>query len=327
MKRKILPILVLIPLFLVSCSLFSSLTKDQPLTDAEMATRVAELLSTMTTPTSEIVFPPTATQGLPTTAPTATTAVLVEASVTPTTQLGGELPTNTPVVLLPTVGDTPTPEVTLEASPTATLNVPASDPVSKLGNSTGSEEFTGTGKWLWDMTLDDYVKMEISDGFLKMTNVNDDAGGWRMAGLAQQIDDYIELTANSGTCAGKDSYGIIFRVPVLTKPDQGYIYQVTCDGYYRLWKWDGKAGANGVATSLINWKQSSDIKTGANQTNRLGVMVVDTKITLYMNGVQLGSVTDTTYSAGFFGVFVRTGGDTDYTVKLDTMKYWSNPVQ
>jgi len=112
---------------------------------------------------------------------------------------------------------------------------------------------------------------------------------------------------------------------VFNDPDQGYLYQVRCDGYYRLWKWDGKAGEKGVATSLIYWKKSSAINAGANKTNRLGVMAKDSKITLYINGAELGSVTDTSYSAGFFGVFVRSGGTTDYTAKFDAMEYWSNP--
>ncbi|MRS03432.1 hypothetical protein EG832_09475, partial [bacterium] len=61
MKLKIIPIMVVLSLLLTSCGLFSNLKAEQPLTDAEMATRVAELLSTMTTPTSEIDFPPTPT--------------------------------------------------------------------------------------------------------------------------------------------------------------------------------------------------------------------------------------------------------------------------
>ncbi|MDP3721158.1 MAG: hypothetical protein Q8R09_01745, partial [Anaerolineaceae bacterium] len=81
----------------------------------------------------------------------------------------------------------------------------------------------------------------------------------------------------------------------------------------------------GLAVSLLNWKQSDKIIQGANQTNRLGVKVVDKKITIYINGVELGSVSDSSYSAGFFGAFVRSGGDSNYTAKLDEMKYWENP--
>jgi hypothetical protein len=327
MKRKFIPILVLIPLFLVSCSLFSSLKTDQPLTDAEMATRVAELLSTMTTPTSEIVFPPTATQGLPTTEPTATVDMPVMVSPTPTVELGGNLPTSTVMVVLPTLEATPTVEVAIAPTATVTLDVPATDPLNKLGSPSGSDPMDSNTKWAWPTGASDFTTVEFKDGFLLMTNISKEAAGWVLPLVSQQTDTYIELTANSGTCSGKDSYGIIFRVPVLKEPDQGYLYQVTCDGYYRLWKWDGKAGEKGLAVSLLNWKQSSEIHIGANQTNRLGVMVVDDAITLYMNGVKLGSVTDTSFAAGFFGAFVRSGSSTDYTAKFDGMKFWENPAQ
>jgi hypothetical protein len=335
MKRKFIPILVLIPLFLVSCSLLSNLNPNKPLSDSEMATRVAQLLSTMTTPTSEIVFPPTATQGALLTVPTATPEVLVVASPTSTLPVGGELPTPTAVVLMPTstavvvmptLENTPTSEATLEPSPTATLNVPAGDPINTLGNPSSMDTMDSSAKWAWPTGADDYVNVDFQNGFMLMTNLSKEAAGWRLPLIEQQVDSYIELTANSGTCTGKDSYGIIFRVPVLKQPDQGYLYQVTCDGYYRLWKWDGQSGTKGLATSLLNWKQSSAINKGANQTNRLGVMVVKNQITLYINGVKLGSVNDSSFEAGFFGAFVRSGGDANYTAKFDAMKLWENPV-
>ncbi len=330
MKKRFIPILVLIPLFLMGCSLLTAKNANQPMTDAEMATRVAELLSTMTTPTTEIEFPPTATMGLPTTASTATPEVISLASATPTVtvEVGG-LPTETTVVLLPTLQATPTLSITALPSPTATTNVPSTDPINKLGEAASTDNMDSNAKWAWPLGSSDFTSVEFKDGYLMMTNVSKDAAGWVLPLLAQQQNSYIELTANSGTCTGKDSYGIIFRVPVLKNPDQGYLYQVTCDGYYRLWKWDGKSGTDGLAVSLLAWKQSDAINAGADKTNRLGVMTVDNKITLFMNGVQLGSVTDSSYSAGFFGAFVRTqaGSATNYTAKFDSMRYWENPAQ
>jgi hypothetical protein len=317
MKYKIITIVIILSLLMTSCSLFSDLKSEQPLTDAEMATRVAQLLSTMTTPTSEIDFPPTPTMGLPTTAPTVTPNMVILATSTPVVEVGGELPTSTAMIVLPTLESTPTLAVT--------LNVPATDPINSLGTPSGTDPMDSNSKWAWPTGADDYIDVQFKDGFMLMTNLSNVAAGWRLPLVGQQVDSYIELTANSGSCSGKDSYGIIFRVPVLKSPDQGYLYQVTCDGYYRLWKWDGKVGDKGLAVSLLNWKQSDKINQGANQTNRLGVKVVDKKITIYMNGVELGSVSDSSYSAGFFGAFVRSGGDSNYTAKLDEMKYWENP--
>ncbi len=323
MKRKFLPILVLIPLFLVSCSVFSNLKANQPLTDAEMATRVAELLSTMTTPTSEIVFPPTPTLGPIEVSPTNTPVVLVVNSPTPTTEMGGEEDAEETPADQPMLEITPTP-----SGQTATpepQDLPDSDPLKTLGNPTGSDPMDSNSKWVWPSGSDDYTDIQFKDGYMLMTNVSELAGGWRLPSISQQVNTYIELTANSASCSEKDSYGIIFRVPVFNEPDQGYLYQVRCDGYYRLWKWDGKAGDKGLVTTLIYWKKSSAINAGQNQVNRLGVLAKDNKFTVYVNGVELGSISDSSFPSGFFGAFVRSGGTTDYTAKFDEMKYWQNP--
>ncbi|MCX6055916.1 MAG: hypothetical protein NTZ74_13580 [Chloroflexi bacterium] len=324
--KRVIPVFVFIALLLSSCSLLDKFSPQQQLSDAEMATRVAELLATMTTPTEEIVFPPTATLRPPTLAPTATAQpTMVEQTLMPiqTLEVGGEIPTLE--ITTDMIASTPEPTATL--APTATATVPPADPINKLGSPSSFDPMDSESKWAWPIGSDDYLNVEFVDGFMKMTNLSSKSAGWRLPLVSQQLDTYIELTANSGTCSTKDSYGIIFRVPVFKEPDQGYLYQVTCDGYYRLWKWNGRVSPDGLATSLIVWKQSTDIKVGPNQTNRLGVMVVDDKITLFMNGVPLGSVTDTSYSAGFFGVFVRSGGSTNYTAKLDSMQFWENPKQ
>lgn len=329
--KKIIPILtaLIILIFLLSaCDLLGGNTVATPVSDAQMATRVAELLSTMTTPTTEIVFPPTPTA-------TSTTEVLptveaTEATVTPQVAVT-EIITATPdpnvtVTVAATVASTEASggETEATASPTATATPPAGDPASTLGNTTGSDPLDSRDKWAWPSGEDDYVKVSFADGKMLMTGLTNYAG-WRLPSVSQQTDTYIELTANSGTCTGKDSYGIIFRVPVLKDPTQGYLYEVTCDGYYRLWKWDGEVSPNGLATVLVSWGQSTFINAGANQSNRLGVMVKENTYTLYMNGEKIATASDAAFDAGFFGVFVRSVETDDYTVKLDALRYWELP--
>jgi len=333
--KKIIPIftaLIVLIFLLSACDLLGGNTVATPVSDAQMATRVAELLSTMTTPTTEIVFPPTPTA-------TATTEILptvevTEATVTPqeaVTQIITATPdpnvtpdpnATSTAIALETASTTTASEST--ATPTATATASANDPATSLGNPTASDSLDSRDKWAWPTGEDDYVKVSFAEGKMLMTGLTNYAG-WRLPSAAQQTNTYIELTANSGTCTGKDSYGIIFRVPVLKDPTQGYLYEVTCDGYYRLWKWDGEVSPNGLATVLVSWGQSSLINAGADQTNRLGVMVDDEKFTLYMNGEKLASASDTAYDAGFFGVFVRSVETDDYTVKFDALRFWELP--
>ncbi len=326
--KKITPVILLLTLVLAGCSLLNGGSgENQNLDDSQMATRVAELLQTMTTPTTEIVFPPTETPTvqLPTVAPTATATAVVQI-VTSTPEVVE--PTATPDTILWT--DTPTPEVTNTpvvtgtptTAPTATLS--SSDPVSYLGAPTGQDNMDSASQWAWPTGQDDYLKVGFSNGMMQMTGLTNLAG-WRLPLLPQQVNTYFEATVNTGSCVEKDSYGVIFRVPVFKDPTQGYLFQVTCDGYYRLWKWDGKVAPNGQATVLVPWKQSKDIVTGANQVNRLGVKTVEKTFTIYINGVQQASVSDASFTAGFFGVFVRSAGTSNYTVNFDAIKYWENP--
>jgi len=321
--KKLIPLILVASLLLSGCNLFRTQNGEKPLTDAEMATRVAEILSTMTTPTVEMVFPATATFSMPVLEFTPTPQPTAELPVVEVTD-AANTPAPTATVQVTTDATTPEPTATAQPSPTATP--PPTDPILKLGSPTGSDAMDSHVNWSWPTGSDTFLEVAFGNGYMEMTGLTTMAG-WRMPLVMQQINTYIELTANSGTCTGKDSYGIIFRVPVFREPEQGYLYEVTCDGYYRLWKWDGKVAPNGLATSLINWKQSDAIRSGADQSNRLGVMSVGNKITLYMNGEKLGEALDNSYAAGFFGVFVLSRTSDDYTVKFDAMKYWENPTQ
>ncbi len=314
--KKLIPVVIILSLVLTACGNFPLNPGNEPETDSDMATRVAELLATMTTPTTEMVFPPTPTPLIATEAPPEPTAP-------PATQEPDNLPaTETPVV----VEETLIVQETVTPSATATASLPDTDPARKLGNPTSVDPFDSYEKWAWPTGSDDFLKVNFNGGYMEMTGLTTLAG-WRLPMISQQTNTYIELTVNSGACQGKDSYGIIFRVPVFKEPTQGYLYEVTCDGYLRLWEWNGNAKPKGEAEILINWKESMDIKSGANQVNRLGVMAVGKTLRIYMNGVPQGEVSDSTYPAGFFGTFVRSVTTSKYMVKFDEMKFWENPAQ
>lgn len=315
--KKVIPVLIILTLLLGACDLLPPGLVEKPLSDAEMATKVAQLLGTMTTPTTEMVFPPTSTvtAAAPTAEPPTATVELPTAT---------QPPAETTVA--PTV-EGATPEPTTEApteTPEATATTVPGDPASLLGEPTGVDALDSYEKWLWPTDPDDYLRVAFKDGHFNMTGLTKYVG-WRLPTIDQQINTYIEVTVNSGTCKEKDSYGIIFRVPILAKPTQGYLFEVTCDGYYRLWEWNGKAKPKGVAENLLNWKKSADVKTGADQVNKLGVLVNGKNMKLYINGVLQGEANDSTYEAGFFGVFVRAAGTEKYTVKYDEIRYWENP--
>jgi hypothetical protein len=325
--KKWIPLVTLLALLLAGCNLITNQQANKPLSDSEMATRVAELLSTMTTPTTQLEFPTAATQPLPTVLPTQAPTAVALPTITPVVVIVTQVPTAVPptaVVPTKTPAASATPVVVVN-TPTPTATTPAGDPANRLGKPSSVDEMNNADDWGWPTGSDQYLEIQFENGWMKMTGLTSLAG-WRLPMVVQQVNTYIEMTANSGSCSDKDSYGIIFRVPVYKEPTQGYLFEVTCDGYYRLWKWDGNVKPNGLATSLMPWKQSPELLQGQNQTNRLGVMAVDDRLILYVNGVKLGEVKDASYPAGFFGTFVRSGTAKAYTVSIDQMRFWENPT-
>lgn len=325
MKKAAL-LIALLTLLLSACSPGSSPT----LTDAEMATRVASILTGMPSNTPQAAQVTSAPSNTPET-PQPTPQVVhdtPQASNTPliatietmatkvvSTKAAAKAPTATRTPGTPT--DTKTPSDTLEPS----LTPPNADPISTLGDPTGTDPMDNPDKWTWPVGSDDFTSNGFEDGHMWLKGESTKPG-WVVSAI--HIDDaYIQETVKTEGCSGSDNYGIIFRVPVLRTADRGYLFGITCDGKYSIWSWDGRVGPHGTRTVLIDWKASKYIHTGSNQTNRIGVMAQDTKLTLYANGAKMDQITTSTYSEGYLGVFINPDVTTHFTVDVTEMKYWN----
>ncbi len=312
MKR--ISVLLLIAVLLSACG-----TRITPtISDAEMATKVASILTSMPTATGGVPKDLTSpTAPLPTVAPTKAPAT--QAPSQAPTQAATQPPAATATKAPPAATATPvppTPKPTATKGPTATL-VPG-DPRSSLGQPTWSDSMSTSDNWPTGADAAGFTDVDFSNGAMQLTALKP-ADGWRMSTADSLTDFYLEISVNTSTCKGKDRYGVIFRVPAKENPDQGYLVDFTCDGKYGLRKWDGPEN---TMEALTLWKANAAIKSGANQTNRLGVLVKGTKITLYANGVKLTEVTDIGYKSGFFGVSAAAIDSSKYTVNIDKVDYW-----
>jgi hypothetical protein len=181
--------------------------------------------------------------------------------------------------------------------------------------------------WVWPTGTDQFTTGTFGNGFQSVVALTG-TDGWRMANpLGREFANlYLEATIRTTTCSGSDHYGMIFRVPVVHEPDQGYLFGVTCDGRYSLRRWNSDIGPRGEMRWLVNWTNTAAIATGSNQTNRLGVMMVGSRILLYSNGTLLTEVSDNQYPSGYFGVFVGADNTERLTIMIDEMAYWENPT-
>jgi hypothetical protein len=237
------------------------------------------------------------------------TSVIVTESILPsaTTFLETEVPTETPTLTqTPTQSETP--------SQTAIPTLAADDPRAKLGIPSWQASFTGSN---WYTFEDKQSSIQLVDGSLVLKAfLANNYESWTMAS-PKLLNFYLEIQGTSGdSCQGKDRYGLIFRAP---NPNEGYLFGISCDGFYRLRAWDGED-----FTELIGWHQSEVIHAGPNQANRIGVMADGTKLSLYINGHLVDEILDETFLEGVFGAYIAASSSPNFSVVVNQAAYWEH---
>jgi hypothetical protein len=227
---------------------------------------------------------------------------------------GSPSPSQTATSTGPAATATQTPK----PSATAT-NVPG-DPKTNLGNPAWKETFQKPTTWGLDEAYDDgHTRVSITNGKFQIKSYDGNGWhGWRMMTNPKIQNFYLEATFITQACTGADLYGLVFRA---NEKAQGYWFGVTCDGRYNL-----TSGDIYNETELIKAKANPAILSGPNQTNRVGVLVKDQKISLYINGKPLEDVTNDTFpAAGTFGYFIAGYKTPGFTYESTEIAYWNLP--
>jgi len=160
------------------------------------------------------------------------------------------------------------------------------------------------------------TKFSMDDGKLVMKSIKPGGGEeWDISNRPAIQDYYLQATfITDDACSGLDRYGLLARAP---DPNKGYVYEFTCDGHYRLYKWDGT-----TYSALQEWRSAASIKTGANQTNVMGIWMEGSTLRLYANGHMIAEFTDDTYDKGQFGLAIGSANTENFTVSVDLVEYW-----
>ncbi len=336
--KRILPwmsLLILIPM--VACNTIrggaptvSPIATDT-LSPAQVQTQINQMLTALPTNTGAAPLVLTETPG-PETA-TVTLPTIPFITTTPEPAMATSAPAATlPPVAVATATVAPTlapaaPTATFPPTlPAATLTLIPGDPRSRLGPPTSTDPMDNDTKWVWPTGSDKYTSADFRNGKQYVTALTG-TDGWRLANPTGEAftNLYLEAAIQTEKCSGSDHYGLITRVPDVHEANQGYLFGVTCDGRYSLRRWNGLVGAKGEMKWLVDWKASSAIAAGSNQTNRLGMMMIGSRLLLYANGQLLTEVNDSTFSSGNFGVFVGSDVTDNLTIEINEMSYWLNP--
>jgi hypothetical protein len=236
-------------------------------------------------------------------------------SLTPTQEKPAVVePTKTP--LAPTETSKTVSTATTVTSPAATLA--STDPLAGLGNPDWHEGFDGTDAWY--AYQDEFIQFKSNNNKLEMTAFQaNNRNGWALAPHLLSSKFYVEMTATFGNaCKGMDHFGLMLSPA--SSADRGYLFGISCEGKYVLWKWDGSSMA-----TLAKWKSAKGIQAGGNMTNRIGIKVDGNKLSLYANGILLTELTDKSFDKMYFGVFIGATDSINFLVKVSSLNYWSLP--
>lgn len=239
------------------------------------------------------------------------------------------LPTAT---LQPTVEPSATPEATATLEPTATTTVTntpeatattaTNDIRATLGEPTWKETFTSGKSFGLDNEGydDDQTSIRIeNEALVLVSKTASGYHGWRTGGPSSSDRAYVEATFTIGNCNGSDTYGLVLRSPDYIN---GHWFAVTCAGDY----WFGYWKDTGYVELVSGTNANNAIKTGSNQTNRLGVKAEGDRFGLYANGVLLQEVTDSTFKeGGHQGAMIAGAQTANFTVRMEEIAYWNLP--
>lgn len=212
-------------------------------------------------------------------------------------------------------GSAPTKETVDRPTVTPT---PEADPKNELGGADWVATFGEGTAETWFQFEDEQAKAEMKEGELVLTSFKDNGfDTWSMS-YPVLSDFYLDVTFTTGeSCSGKDRYGLIVRAP---DNNQGYLYNVSCDGNYQLRIWDGQQ-----FTDLITWTPTTYLFTGPEQTHRLGLKAEGSKLSLYINGFQITEIEDSTFAQGTFGVNIAATETAGFTFTVTEALYWELP--
>ncbi|MCS7247721.1 MAG: NBR1-Ig-like domain-containing protein [Anaerolineales bacterium] len=195
------------------------------------------------------------------------------------------------------------------------VRIVVSDTVSdlNLGTPTWRDTFKNASNWYLLKTA--YTEFRVKDGALVMEATPGGSDEWGLATHTAIQDFYMEVEFRTGEkCSGKDRYGLLFRAP---SPNAGYVFGFSCEGRYRLYRWDGRN-----YNPLQEWTPSPAILSGPGQTNRLGVWAEGATLKLYANEVLLTELSDSTYLKGRFGLFIAAVESDPFKVFVEEIAYW-----
>jgi hypothetical protein len=175
-----------------------------------------------------------------------------------------------------------------------------------------SETFDTAGNWRagTDGDAEGQVVNGVYDLFVKADNLFIWTTGGENFG-----DGVYEVEATQVAGPVNNGYGMVFRVN--DDRDDFYVFEISGDGF--VWIGRYRAGGKDEIQPLVGdwWFESTAVRPGLNQTNTLRVQAEGANMIFFVNGQEVGRVTDDAFSSGDIGLMVETLGEGGVRVQFD----------
>lgn len=174
------------------------------------------------------------------------------------------------------------------------------------------EPFDTPGQW--STGEDAYSDGQIVDGVYDFTVTESDISRWASAG--REFGDGV-YTVEAKVLDGPldNGFGMIFRAD----PEVGdfYLFKISADGY--VWIGRYKAGLEDATIVGDHWFESAAVQQGLNVTNILQARAEAGNLIFFVNGQEVGRVTDDTFTTGDVGLLVQSLGEGGVRVAFDNL--------
>ena len=171
----------------------------------------------------------------------------------------------------------------------------------------------------WGTGTDSDSAVEYEDGVLRMTTFREYYFTWSTPDEEDYQDVHFEVTVNNESGDSRLVFGILCNQQVV---DSSFHYfAVTADGEYAIAR--AEVGKDDVfLTNDDDWATSDAIPADA-PSYQLGADCGPGELTLYVNGQEVDSVSDSTFTEGGVGLFIWSGEEPSGAVSFDDFELTS----
>lgn len=170
----------------------------------------------------------------------------------------------------------------------------------------------------WTISEDADAAISYQDRTLHMRIDSENWLSWsaHQTITAAQLDAfYVEVDIEQVAGPSNGEYGVIFR---WLDDNNFYGYYLSGQGTFSLWR-----KSAGEWTELMPWTVTTALIVGDGAVNRLGLLVEGAQMTLFVNDVVVGQVTDDTLSGGQLALSAGTFAEGSLEVTFDNFDFWA----